>query len=242
LCSRSFESIESFESHYGSFHRFECKTCHVTLPSAHLLNLHITECHDSYFQALLAQYKKNRKKQLQDISNLKQSEDRTMMMMEEEEEEGENEEIRIKGNSFNSSGQVLFPSSTGESVNTSQAFQSQPPLIPSSATLIPTASSSKAPVPQNIYKRNGLFQCLVESCKKTFENPRARSFHCRDVHGFSSFTLGQMRRKLSVRKREGRRRKKSSETGMDVDLTREMGKLTVNVPKSISFGRRRPRH
>ena len=32
-------------------HRFECETCHASLPTAHLLDLHIQELHDSFFAA-----------------------------------------------------------------------------------------------------------------------------------------------------------------------------------------------
>jgi hypothetical protein len=32
-------------------HKFECAMCHACLPSAHLLELHLEELHDSYFAA-----------------------------------------------------------------------------------------------------------------------------------------------------------------------------------------------
>ena len=40
------------EAHYNSKHRHACGTCKKSLPSAHLLDLHIQETHDSYFQLL----------------------------------------------------------------------------------------------------------------------------------------------------------------------------------------------
>jgi len=48
-CVREFDSIQSFEGHYNSLHRYGCSVCHKNLPSAHLLDLHILESHDSFF-------------------------------------------------------------------------------------------------------------------------------------------------------------------------------------------------
>lgn len=37
------------ELHYNSIHRYTCATCHKSFASAHLLDLHLEETHDSYF-------------------------------------------------------------------------------------------------------------------------------------------------------------------------------------------------
>lgn len=39
----------AYESHYNSLHRFLCGQCQKHLPSAHLLDLHLSETHDSFF-------------------------------------------------------------------------------------------------------------------------------------------------------------------------------------------------
>ena len=51
-CVKVFETLVSFEDHYNTAHRYVCETCHKRLPSPHLLDLHISETHDSYFAAL----------------------------------------------------------------------------------------------------------------------------------------------------------------------------------------------
>ncbi|EFX70982.1 hypothetical protein DAPPUDRAFT_309247 [Daphnia pulex] len=51
-CVKVFDTLVSFEDHYNTNHRFVCDTCHKRLPSPHLLDLHISETHDSYFAAL----------------------------------------------------------------------------------------------------------------------------------------------------------------------------------------------
>ncbi|XP_057378620.1 zinc finger protein 511-like [Daphnia carinata] len=51
-CMKVFETLISFEDHYNTQHRYVCDTCHKRLPSPHLLDLHISETHDSYFAAL----------------------------------------------------------------------------------------------------------------------------------------------------------------------------------------------
>lgn len=47
-----FNSLMGYEEHYNTSHRYVCGTCHKRLPSPHLLDLHISETHDSYFEAL----------------------------------------------------------------------------------------------------------------------------------------------------------------------------------------------
>lgn len=48
-CHKEFDTIFGYESHYNSCHRHLCNTCHKNLPSAHLLDLHLSEQHDSFF-------------------------------------------------------------------------------------------------------------------------------------------------------------------------------------------------
>lgn len=50
-CGATFKSTKTYESHYNSLHRYGCSMCHKNLPSAHLLDLHIEESHDSFFAA-----------------------------------------------------------------------------------------------------------------------------------------------------------------------------------------------
>ena len=51
-CSAKFKQLVDSETHYNSKHRHSCGTCKKNLPSAHLLDLHIQENHDSYFKLL----------------------------------------------------------------------------------------------------------------------------------------------------------------------------------------------
>lgn len=53
-CNRQFNSMLAYDRHYSSSHRYQCAQCHRMLPSAHLLDLHLTEQHDSFFAAQLA--------------------------------------------------------------------------------------------------------------------------------------------------------------------------------------------
>ncbi|GAB0097493.1 Protein lethal(2)k10201 [Sergentomyia squamirostris] len=48
-CEAHFENLESYENHYNSLHRFNCVECRKCFPSAHLLDLHLSESHDSFF-------------------------------------------------------------------------------------------------------------------------------------------------------------------------------------------------
>nr|XP_019932013.2 protein lethal(2)k10201-like [Aedes albopictus] len=50
-CRYSSSSVGDYESHYNSQHRYSCAECKKTLPNAHLLDLHLSETHDSYFAA-----------------------------------------------------------------------------------------------------------------------------------------------------------------------------------------------
>lgn len=50
-CNLVFDNAASYTTHYNSMHRFICQECRKTLPTEHLLDLHISEKHDSYFLA-----------------------------------------------------------------------------------------------------------------------------------------------------------------------------------------------
>lgn len=51
-CKQRFDSVFAYESHYNALHRFLCAQCSKNLPSAHLLDLHLSEKHDSFFAVL----------------------------------------------------------------------------------------------------------------------------------------------------------------------------------------------
>lgn len=53
-CRYSCASVQDYECHYNSLHRYSCGECKKTLPNAHLLDLHLSESHDSYFAAQVA--------------------------------------------------------------------------------------------------------------------------------------------------------------------------------------------
>src|SRR5690554_1017689 len=44
----SFRSYAEYETHYNQAHLNRCRDCGRNLPSSHLLNVHIEECHDSF--------------------------------------------------------------------------------------------------------------------------------------------------------------------------------------------------
>lgn len=44
----SFRSYEEYETHYNKAHVNRCLECGKNLPSDHLLNVHIEECHDFF--------------------------------------------------------------------------------------------------------------------------------------------------------------------------------------------------
>lgn len=52
-CHQVFESLEECDSHYFNMHTRECTQCRAVLPNNHLLDLHISEAHDSYFASAL---------------------------------------------------------------------------------------------------------------------------------------------------------------------------------------------
>jgi len=51
-CKATFKQLIDSEAHYNAKHRHTCKECKKNLPSAHLLDLHIAETHDSYFSLM----------------------------------------------------------------------------------------------------------------------------------------------------------------------------------------------
>ena len=51
-CPKIFDTLIGYEEHYNTNHRYVCGTCHKRLPSPHFLDLHVSETHDSYFEAL----------------------------------------------------------------------------------------------------------------------------------------------------------------------------------------------
>ncbi|XP_058067334.1 protein lethal(2)k10201 [Anopheles bellator] len=50
-CTFFCQSVTDYECHYNALHRYTCGQCKKILPNAHLLDLHLSEVHDSYFAA-----------------------------------------------------------------------------------------------------------------------------------------------------------------------------------------------
>jgi len=53
-CVEQFTSVTKYVLHYETAHRNSCVTCGTAFPSSFLLDLHIRETHDSFFQAQAA--------------------------------------------------------------------------------------------------------------------------------------------------------------------------------------------
>ncbi|CAG5122510.1 unnamed protein product [Candidula unifasciata] len=51
-CKQAFTSLAGYESHYHTCHNYVCSTCRSSFVSAFLLDIHLEENHDSYFQVL----------------------------------------------------------------------------------------------------------------------------------------------------------------------------------------------
>ena len=51
-CKARFSQLIDNETHYNAKHRHTCSECKKQCPSAHFLDLHLSEQHDSYFQLL----------------------------------------------------------------------------------------------------------------------------------------------------------------------------------------------
>jgi hypothetical protein len=52
-CAHSFTTMTECEHHFDAQHAHQCATCYEVFSTSHLLELHLQEVHDSYFQALL---------------------------------------------------------------------------------------------------------------------------------------------------------------------------------------------
>ncbi|KAK1295449.1 hypothetical protein QJS10_CPA16g00922 [Acorus calamus] len=53
-CGAQLNSLEEFEDHYNSRHTASCSVCARVYPTSHLLSIHISEVHDSFFKAKVA--------------------------------------------------------------------------------------------------------------------------------------------------------------------------------------------
>ena len=51
-CTQTFSQLIESELHYNAAHRHACSVCRKSLPSPHLLELHIQESHDSFFAVM----------------------------------------------------------------------------------------------------------------------------------------------------------------------------------------------
>ncbi|XP_015281790.1 PREDICTED: zinc finger protein 511, partial [Gekko japonicus] len=51
-CGQTFSTSESYEHHYALLHREVCASCKRSFPSAHLLDTHLLEWHDSLFRLM----------------------------------------------------------------------------------------------------------------------------------------------------------------------------------------------
>ncbi|KAJ4961431.1 hypothetical protein NE237_021341 [Protea cynaroides] len=53
-CGARLNSLEDFEDHYHARHTASCSVCSRVYPTSRLLSIHISEAHDSFFQAKVA--------------------------------------------------------------------------------------------------------------------------------------------------------------------------------------------
>ncbi|KAL0555901.1 hypothetical protein IC582_004403 [Cucumis melo] len=53
-CGAHLKSLDDFEDHYNSRHAASCSVCPRVYPTSRLLSLHVSEAHDSFFQAKVA--------------------------------------------------------------------------------------------------------------------------------------------------------------------------------------------
>lgn len=51
-CNTKFNNLLDYETHYNGSHRYICATCKTSRPSSRLLDIHIQENHDSFFEVL----------------------------------------------------------------------------------------------------------------------------------------------------------------------------------------------
>ncbi|XP_022133706.1 zinc finger protein 511 [Momordica charantia] len=53
-CGARLKSLDDFEDHYNARHTASCSVCPRVYPTSRLLSLHVSEAHDSFFQAKVA--------------------------------------------------------------------------------------------------------------------------------------------------------------------------------------------
>ncbi|XP_065623939.1 uncharacterized protein LOC112032268 [Quercus suber] len=53
-CGLRLTSLENFEDHYNARHTASCSVCSRVYPTSRLLSIHVSELHDSFFQAKVA--------------------------------------------------------------------------------------------------------------------------------------------------------------------------------------------
>ncbi|KAL6659636.1 hypothetical protein ACP70R_002465 [Stipagrostis hirtigluma subsp. patula] len=53
-CGAHLDCLEDFEDHYLTRHTASCSVCSRVYPTSRLLSIHVSEAHDSYFQAKVA--------------------------------------------------------------------------------------------------------------------------------------------------------------------------------------------
>lgn len=53
-CGARLKSLDAFEEHYTARHTASCSVCSRVYPTARLLSMHVSEVHDSFFQAKVA--------------------------------------------------------------------------------------------------------------------------------------------------------------------------------------------
>ncbi|KAM6549567.1 hypothetical protein CsatB_021243 [Cannabis sativa] len=53
-CGAHLTSLDDFEDHYNARHTASCSVCSRVYPTSRLLSIHISEAHDSFFQAKVA--------------------------------------------------------------------------------------------------------------------------------------------------------------------------------------------
>lgn len=51
-CTKTFNSLAEYESHYNSVHKNVCSVCRRFYPTSHLLDIHLLEWHDTMFELL----------------------------------------------------------------------------------------------------------------------------------------------------------------------------------------------
>lgn len=53
-CGARMKSLDDFEDHYVTRHTASCSVCSRVYPTSRLLSIHVSEAHDSFFQAKAA--------------------------------------------------------------------------------------------------------------------------------------------------------------------------------------------